>query len=1073
MIPWQLKFSGIRDYGPTLMNFDDDEHVIISGSNGSGKSTITFCFGAVLCSAKVDVAGLRPRNLPASETWHAEISLLLKNDGVHQIDAPLFVRFSLFIVQRPNEPIKKEYRVLAGHQLEELDQVATYRSGDPFYNFSRYKKDLRFKYKVDPDAFYSIWYQQEASQFAMMNPEERFRVFSEMYGIDKTKRDWELKAAQVKEAQRTLKTVEAELQLEQMEMDMMKNAVHRYEDHKKRLETNGTLYIQSLLHLENYYALSKQEQEHLVQSLTVQLESEESDLAIYRKEKGQLQEKLEQLKLGKIKIQEQMDLVQQQLKEDWKMVERLNERIDRLEKELESKEIDKNKLVMPQGKVERLLIETNEQLEAIMSEHAYETERYEERLQQWETLVQSIERVTVKIELASKEEKQSERLLATYKSSHQMKKQLKTLEIARQSEYYALNDVLQEQQILRQELELFKKREFLSKRQRQSLRFCRQNGIRAFPFQALLQLEESASIQDERKVNAIKYTIFFVGKHIEPPNDLYHVPLQKVVPERGITALTSLHLKIKEGLQDQHVAYAMKALWWVEQLFLGKDIQNGVLTDGYGLRGSEDAEAFFLNEKAYRRMENKVQRQLDKLVIEEKILLQKKEASARECDLLNSEFQKVEEAEAFMKGSNERLKQLRGLERLEKEKVLNEADRAQQLKQLDALRKRKVEQSARYEDLKKKLELYLQLGDSQTAIKELDKNKIEKAKRWKDVKERTRQLEKLEDKRRQQAEIIWMHHRKIEELSECLLRTQKTSKQLTEQKESTLGKLDQLKRERIEMRKTLTDLQREVPDLYDKVCAIEEVTPSSMTNIKHALEEAKVRFEHARREEGVDPAAPANYAAIQQNYTFKKERYQESKLLLEQYTERLKKLEGLLETTINTRVQTIQQKFRAYMKQFQLEGEIRWHRHIDRNDRVKFKLLIQIKKEGHEGARMDVGLPARGGKVGQGVSGGEESLGSLLFALALLRNLQTSPNFIILDEFDSALDEQRKGQVFDLYASELKRKLIILSPKSHESTYYDKFSRAFIVKHTDAIPQSEIIAIKKVKPAMHLTPSVH
>lgn len=46
MIPWRLRFSGIRDYTPTVMDFSDkDDHILISGPNGAGKSTITFCMG--------------------------------------------------------------------------------------------------------------------------------------------------------------------------------------------------------------------------------------------------------------------------------------------------------------------------------------------------------------------------------------------------------------------------------------------------------------------------------------------------------------------------------------------------------------------------------------------------------------------------------------------------------------------------------------------------------------------------------------------------------------------------------------------------------------------------------------------------------------------------------------------------------------------------------------------------------------------------------------------------------------------------------------------------------------------
>ncbi|WP_239712536.1 hypothetical protein [Paenibacillus sp. 19GGS1-52] len=64
-----------------------------------------------------------------------------------------------------------------------------------------------------------------------------------------------------------------------------------------------------------------------------------------------------------------------------------------------------------------------------------------------------------------------------------------------------------------------------------------------------------------------------------------------------------------------------------------------------------------------------------------------------------------------------------------------------------------------------------------------------------------------------------------------------------------------------------------------------------------------------------------------------------------------------------------------------------------------------------------------------------------------------------MDEFDSALDEQRKLKVFDLYASELKRKLIILSPKSHENSYLNRFSKAYIVHHDPTVPWSKVTGL--------------
>ena len=46
-------------------------------------------------------------------------------------------------------------------------------------------------------------------------------------------------------------------------------------------------------------------------------------------------------------------------------------------------------------------------------------------------------------------------------------------------------------------------------------------------------------------------------------------------------------------------------------------------------------------------------------------------------------------------------------------------------------------------------------------------------------------------------------------------------------------------------------------------------------------------------------------------------------------------------------------------------------------------------------------------------------------------------------------------------SKKLKRKLIILTPKSHEETYLDPYSKAFIVQHDPTIPQSKVVGIVK------------
>ncbi|PEB95356.1 MULTISPECIES: PD-(D/E)XK nuclease family protein [Bacillus cereus group] len=109
----------------------------------------------------------------------------------------------------------------------------------------------------------------------------------------------------------------------------------------------------------------------------------------------------------------------------------------------------------------------------------------------------------------------------------------------------------------------------------------------------------------------------------------------------------------------------------------------------------------------------------------------------------------------------------------------------------------------------------------------------------------------------------------------------------------------------------------------------------------------------------------------------------------------------------------------------------------------------------------DISAKGRGGKVGSGVSGGEESLSSLLFALALLQTIEASPGYIILDEYDSALDDSRKEKVFTLFEQELNRKMIIVSSKSHDPNYLQHFSQALTVMHDASVPISRILQVKR------------
>ena len=81
-----------------------------------------------------------------------------------------------------------------------------------------------------------------------------------------------------------------------------------------------------------------------------------------------------------------------------------------------------------------------------------------------------------------------------------------------------------------------------------------------------------------------------------------------------------------------------------------------------------------------------------------------------------------------------------------------------------------------------------------------------------------------------------------------------------------------------------------------------------------------------------------------------------------------------------------------------------------------------------------------------------------------MQSIKLANGFIVLDEFDSALDEERKATVFDLYKGQLNRKMIILTPRSHDEDYLNRFSKAYVIYHDPMVPESKVFKVHKVVP---------
>lgn len=1075
MIPWSMKFSGIRDYPSTAMDLSGrNAHILITGPNGAGKSTITYCMGAVLYSSKVELDGLRSRNLGPDEVWKANIRLLFKNDGNQRIDAPDYIEFSLRIQQDPGQPIKKEFHISSGDVIDDWEETIRYTSGDRQYNFTAYKKDLQYKYKVDPDLFYLIWYQQEVNQFAVMHPEERFRIFAEMHGIDQVQRNWEESIEKLKEAQESLRLAENNVMYKNQLLNIKKTELDRYEDNKRRLLEGGKLYARSLLQMETH--LQQHQKELTVHIEQLQLDSEQlvNHIDEFLVRETGMNERLSVIQLEIDDLDAEANRLEEFYSVIYEEILETQTVIDELEQELQEISKEKDRITRTEAEVEHQLIDVIAGIDEI--------EKQSEELQQQVVSCEEqqlannkeIAALDYQIEQEKKQEKEHKERLIRYGGSYQVQEELDQLDELLHAAKDQRFEHLKRIDEFKEELIRLEEGQDWSKRQMESIAYFQSRGIQVYALRELLELDETTELKFEGKYNAIKYSMFFDDYRAVPPNDLYHVPLRKVIPDRSVTELSELHLRVKSGLKEEVIPHAMKALWWVEQFFKGKSVQleNGVLIDAMGVRGSQESKRYILSAHALVAHKQEIIKTIADLTHRFKQLEEQIQLRSKRHKELSSIIHQVREAEAFMTQEHVRIERAR---KLEEERVLREklVELSHNLgEQKTVLMKRQFELERLQSELHKEAEFYVKLGQQKAKYELL----FAKKNGLFGLKEKQDQLkqaiehgeEKLEHLLKNRKTIL----RELEEVQHDKEREEYKLLQMKKQCESKKEFLDSVKGDLVMTMQEIETLKKLVPSIYEEAAQSliselkESFTPNtsqrlSISKIRTNMERGRIEFDTARHEQHIDPQAPENYRVIQEEWHRLQDEHKRMSLLFEENQQRTEDLKDQLERTTNMRVIQIQKLFSSYMSQFQFEGEINWIQYEDSRKRARFELYIKARKEGHRGAMEDVSVKARGGRVGKGVSGGEESLSSLLFALALLQNLQTAPDFIVLDEFDSALDEQRKLKVFDLYASELERKLIILTPKSHEKSYLDRFSKAYVVHHDPTIPRSRVMGLLK------------
>lgn len=1063
MIPWRLQFTGIRDYGAEEMMLGEaGEHILITGPNGAGKSTISFCMGAVLRSGKVVIDGLKSQNLQEDEVWRAAIHLLFKNEGSSKIDAPPFIEFRLLIEQQPQQPVKLRYEIHDGDALEELELRQTYRSGDVNKNnFSAYRRELEYKYKIHPDLYYLIWYQQEVNQFSVMAPEERFRIFSEMHGIDTIQKDWETSLEVAKEAREAY--VQATNQQKQQEfmLSIVRGQKEKYENNRKRLEENGYDYALTTRGLQNLAERDVKEAEFFIEERQAELD----DLS---EEKQHIVEEME-LKKGHIlqmigrqeELTGQLEVASKDLETKEEQHHTVGQEVDMLDNELSDLQEAYSALHYPEEETKERLRVTVEEVQALQEKESLAMEQIAKISEQFKANLIKQSTVQAKADQWEGERKKFQLLIDRYKSSHQLERELAALEETLQSDKTLHAAKLELQKTFEKELLMLKNNQIESTRQQHAIRHLKQQNIRAYSFRYFVKMKEHLPIDNEKVLDAIKYTIFYEAASCHPANDLYHVSLKKVLPGRSLTEVPQLGIEMREGLTVMEQNNAARVLWWVEQFLTNNqpELQNGYLIDGQGIRGPQEEHTFILSSKALLERQNFLQRQLDTLETELKELTNKLSIDNGQYRVWNADVQKVKEAEAFLSTIAEQHYRMNQLTELENEQKALEERKKQAEDDSKEIFQEKHKQELNVTMLTEQLAIYEQFGQQSEKIELLQRQKSVVLELKNAIKTIRRTINSLQDELDNLQQALRTQNRNLTDLDESLTAAEQTRIQIENQKSQKEEERMVLFHYGTACKEELEELNLLIPKLVEQANS-EELMKESKYSLQSKQSQAKIGFQHALNEPDIDPNAVENYRTLEQEVERKKEELQSAKNLLEENEDRAIQNEHRLETAIHMQVSKIDMLFQQYMGEFTFEGQIRYEKFLDKKDRPIFKLFIYVRKEGHRGKFEDVSQKARGNRVGKGVSGGEESLSSLLFALSMLQNLENRAGFIVLDEFDSALDDARKVTVFELYASKLQRKLIILSPKAHENEYYDQFTNAFIVSHDPKELRSKIRGIQ-------------
>ncbi|MEW5898047.1 MAG: AAA family ATPase [Bacillota bacterium] len=1083
MYPVRLEITGIRDFAPRRLDLGgSDDHVLIGGKNGSGKSTLVFALAFALGSPRVSVDGLRSKLRRAADGWRARVAVLFHNPpGENKKDAPEYVELAAEVRLAPGAERRQVRYTLSGGELP--DRLALLRQ---FQTRSEAQDYYKRVFDIDAEGYFMFWYQGSIAEFANISDAARFERVAVMFGLDELQREWELARREMKEAEEDFeraRTVALARLRRLQELEKLKNAL----EHRDALRRDALLQLD--VTCREMIRLIRGEEEALRQRLAEtrrELAAAGAECAGREKVLRELNGKLGQGRERRALQQEELSrinadlgLVNRRLEAWFTEQAELSKRVRDLEEKMKHVHRSREELLKEQGSLERDRDELNRTLAELDGLISALEEQQTHSNRELGAAQQELSRV--KDELVQKK-----RLQAELPPAYALQAEEAALKQERDALVQAQGHLAEKRERLEQEQNrLAGQKTLLLPEQEKILNAYRQAGIRAAAFGELFDVREGVDRQQvESWLAPLKHTIFVerLLERIPVEKGFYVVPLPAVrrrswlsvsgrrsnlfdylVSTPGADCPESFFSRVEHWLANVELRFEPGAPEPAAHLVLW----NGTLWDQFGLRGAvepgaaigvralEEArrrvaeelaavEAELAEQESRRReKEARLQEVVEKLTVRREVdrvlpgLQEKKAALEVQLAALAEDLHRVNGQLA----ENRRLRQIRHEELTRKEMALKQVEGELALW---AEYEREQETIARLKELARKIaEAKTELEQKRSRSDQLDR----------ELDQLAREIRILEQEV-QAAEGEWQR-----------------AAGRVEQIEKSVGELEEqagaLSIEAEEWEKKYADLQEEHQAVIAGLIHLGQWTPpvyqaheKTRANLQRKEMEARARLDDALSRP-VNENARQDYNDYAYEYEQAQKEFQESKLRFEQLRAREEERRQDFHKAVTYRLQRTNQRFTDFMQRLGMAGEIRLvePEEDSRHPTYQWELWVAT-RPGHRPEKI---FPESGRIVGEGISGGERAATSLVFALALLSDIEKKPPFYVLDEFDSNLDEERKHDIFDLYYAVLNRKLIIISPKVHGDQYLNRFHKFLcVVANPGVQPGQQISEVYEV-----------